>query len=102
MSGTGCLLEVLRVRYKGAQGLVPLGLGLLRQLSYSIIKPGPVAALAFKQGLECRHQFVVGGLGCKAGVVGLGHPTVVAGHLGGRGPGGVPPGASSQRARSTA
>ena len=65
--------------------MITLGLGLLRQLSYGIIKPGPVAAFALKQSFECGNQFVVGGLGRKAGVVGLCHPAVVTGHLGGGG-----------------
>src|SRR3989344_714529 len=92
MSGTGCLLEVLGIRERGAQRLVPLWLGLLRQLSYGIIKPGPVAALSFEQGFERGHQFIVGSLGGKAGVVGLGHPAVIARHLGGGGLGCPPAG----------
>ena len=61
---------------------VALGLGQLGELSHGIIKPGPVAALAFEQGFKRGHQFVVCRLGGKTCVVGLGHPAVVARQLG--------------------
>ena len=70
---------------QGAQCLLALGLWLPCQLPYGIIKPRPVAALAGVQGFEGGHQLVVRGLGRKAGVVGAGHPAVVARHLGGGG-----------------
>jgi len=65
---------------QGLQARMALVLRQGSQVAYCIIKRVPALALLGKQGLECGDPGVVGGLGGKAGVVGLGHPAVVAFH----------------------